>query len=98
MRDVKGDIEDLQKKLAGFGSSSSGTEKGNSNGYDINDIASNVSKELKKSEENMKNLQERMLKAEDNIQKLQEELRKMKEKRGKGDSSEGNAASGVSDQ
>ena len=43
MRDVKGDIEDLQKKLAGFGSSSSGTEKGNSNGYDINDIASNVS-------------------------------------------------------
>lgn len=85
MRDVKSDIEDLKKKLADFGSPSNSSEKSNNNGYDINDVASNVSKELKKNEENMKNLQERMLKAEDNIQKLQEELRKMREKKGKGD-------------
>ena len=43
MRDVKNDIEEL-KKLIGDRGASDGNDKDNSNGYNINDIASNVSK------------------------------------------------------
>lgn len=56
MRGVKSDIEELKKRLGGIQKSSENDKENNNNGYDINDIASNVSKELKKNEENMKKL------------------------------------------
>ena len=43
MRDAKNDIEELKKRLSTMSGSGS-NDKENSNGYDINDIASNVSK------------------------------------------------------
>ena len=64
-----------------MGSSSTQKDNEGNNGYNINDIANNVSKELKKNEENMKNLFDRMSKAEDNIQKLTEELDRLKQRK-----------------
>ena len=96
MRDAKNDIEYLKKRLSSM-SGSSNSDKENNNGYDINDIASNVSKELKKNEENMKNIFDRLSKAEDNIKNLEEELNKLKERKSK-EGSGGNVVSGVTDQ
>ena len=51
MREAKTDIEDLKKKLSviGTGSSSDRSEKISSNSLGINDIADNLSKELRKN-------------------------------------------------
>ena len=51
MREAKTEIEDLKKKLSviGTGSSSDRSEKISSNSLGINDIADNLSKELRKN-------------------------------------------------
>lgn len=65
-----------------MGESSGKSDKEAGNGYNINDVASNLNKELKKNEENMNNLFERLNKAEEHIKRLDEEMNKLKDKKG----------------
>jgi hypothetical protein len=54
---AKEDIEDLKRKLSLFGESSAKNDKESGSGYNINDVATNLNKELRKNEEGMKELQ-----------------------------------------
>lgn len=57
---TRDDVEDLKRRLALMGESSGKNDKEGSNGYNLNDVASNLNKELKKNDEGMKELRDRL--------------------------------------
>lgn len=54
LKTAKDDIEDLKRKLSLLGETSGKSDKESGSGYSINDVASNLNKELRKNEESMK--------------------------------------------
>jgi hypothetical protein len=75
--DVKKLVEDLKNQLAHLGSGD--MNKHDRTGYGMEDVASNLSKELHLSAEKMKELEVKLLKAEEQISKHDKDIKDLLE-------------------
>lgn len=81
MGDVKKLIEDLKNQLAHLGSGD--MNKNGKSGYGVEDVASNLSKELSLSAEKMKELEVKLMKAEEQISKHDKDIQSLLENKDK---------------
>ena len=82
MSDAKNDIQDLKKRLANHKNDVGKGDQGNNKGYNIQDVAENLNKQLSKSEQSIKTLASRLTTAEENIDKLQKEISLLEKSKG----------------
>lgn len=82
MSDAKNDIQDLKKRLTNHKNDVGKGDQGNNKGYNIQDVAENLNKQLSKSEQSIKTLASRLTTAEENIDKLQKEISLLEKSKG----------------
>lgn len=91
LTDVKKLIEDLKNQLAHLNPNEA--SKNDKIGYGVEDVASNVSKELHLSAEKMKELEVKLLKAEEQISKHDKDIKDLLDGKDKNKSGQSQAPS-----